>query len=59
MDWILVIYIYAGTFASGDSVALHTIPGWSSEQSCKEAGEKFSPLVKGTTKEVKFICLQK
>jgi hypothetical protein len=59
MDWILVILIYAGTFARGDSVAIHTIPGWSSEQSCKYSGEKLGPLVKGTSKEIRFICLPK
>ena len=57
MEWVLVIYIYAGYWAKGDSVALTTVP-MISEAACHVAGEKLSPLVEGSAKEVRFVCVR-
>ena len=59
MSWILVMYIYAGVWAKGDSVAMNTIEGFSSIATCQAAGEKFKPLVNSTSKESRFVCLEK
>lgn len=56
MEWVLVIYIYAGMWAKGDSVAITTVP-MTSESACQTAGEKLAPLVDGSSKEVRFVCL--
>lgn len=57
MSWMLVIYIYAGVWAKGDSVALQTVP-MATEKACRDAGEQLSPLVSGSTKEVRYVCLK-
>ena len=54
--WTLLIYIYAGALAKGDSVAMQTITGWKTEQSCKQAGEQAKQLVRGSAKELRYSC---
>jgi hypothetical protein len=58
MSWTLVIYIYAGMLAQGDSVTLMHIPGFKTEQSCTAAGNASKPLVKGSAKDLRFICIR-
>jgi hypothetical protein len=58
MSWTLVIYIYAGMLAQGDSVALTHIQGFKTEQSCASAGNATKPLVKGSAKELRFVCIK-
>lgn len=55
--WTLVLYIYAGVMARGDSVTLLSVPNFQTEQACKEAGDKSRPLVAGSFKELRFVCL--
>ncbi len=57
--WTLVIFIYAGTFAKGDSVALLEVPNFVTENACVKAAEKVKPFVSGTAKELKYVCLKK
>ena len=57
MEWILLIYVYAGMLAKGDSVAIATIERFSTEQSCEEAARGLPRLVKGTAKEVLHLCI--
>lgn len=57
MEYVLILYIYAGTFAQGDSVALTHIP-MSTEQACKAAGEASNGLVRATTKNVRYVCVK-
>jgi hypothetical protein len=59
MNWILVIYIYAGVLANGDSVAITTIPTFSTKQDCNQAGKEASNLVSGSSKVYRFVCLSK
>lgn len=54
--WVLLIYIYAGPLADGDSVAMQSVGGWMTEKSCNKAGEQAEALVNGSTKELRFIC---
>lgn len=56
MEYLLVLYIYAGLLAKGDSVAITTIT-FGSETECRNAGEAAAPLVKGSSKEIRYICL--
>lgn len=58
MTWTLVIYIYAGMLAQGDSVALTHIQGFKTEAQCEAAGAGVKPLVKGSTKEVRHVCIK-
>lgn len=57
MEWMLVIYVYAGVWAKGDSVTMTTVP-MASEEICNAAGERLPVLVEGTAKEVRFVCLR-
>jgi len=56
--FILIIYIFAGPFAKGDSVALTSVPGFSTEAACKSAGFKASSFVVGSAKEYRFECVK-
>ena len=58
MSWTLVLYIYAGVLAKGDSVTLLSVPGFKSEQHCAAAGSASKPLVGGSAKELRFVCLR-
>lgn len=59
MTWTLIVFIYAGMLARGDSVALLSLPNWSSEAACTKAGNALKPLVQGTAKELAFVCVSK
>jgi hypothetical protein len=59
MTWILVIYIYAGALANGDSVTLQKIDSFSTKEMCVEAGKEAQILVQGSTKVYRFICLKR
>lgn len=59
MEWILLILIYAGPIARGDSVALENVQGFATKQQCEAAGKELDPLVKGSTKNIRFVCLQR
>jgi len=56
--FILVIYIYAGLLAKGDSVAIVSVPGFTSEAACNEAGKNTEKFVAGSTKEHRFVCVK-
>jgi hypothetical protein len=58
-EWILVMYIYAGILAKGDSVTMFAVPGYTSEKACMEAGPLAKPLVSGSAKDYRFVCLPK
>lgn len=59
MTYILVLYIYAGILAKGDSVTLTNVDGFASQQACMAAGKASEKLVEGSAKEVRFVCLKK
>lgn len=53
----LVIYIYAGMLAKGDSVAMVSIPQ-PTLQACQEAGKQSERLVSGSAKDLRFVCIK-
>ena len=57
MTWVLVLYIYAGALAKGDSVTLFAIPGFKTEAACTQAAVRSRPLVGGSLKEIRHVCL--
>ena len=58
-EWILVVFVYAGAFAKGDSVALTTIPGFPTQVECQTAGRFIQPMDEGTSKNIKFVCVKR
>lgn len=57
MSWVLVIYIYAGPLAKGDSVTLATIP-MATQATCAKAAEEASTLTVNSTKLTRTVCLK-
>jgi len=57
MEWILVLYIYAGPFAKGDSVTLATIP-MQNQEVCEIAGKEAEVLTINTTKITRHVCVK-
>lgn len=58
MHWVLILFIHASTLSKDDSVALTTIPGFTTEDSCIEAGKTANDLTAWTLKQEKFVCIQ-
>ena len=56
--WTLIIYIYAGVFARGDSVTLLSVNGFNSQQTCEVAAMKASGLPANSTKEFRYVCVE-
>jgi hypothetical protein len=53
MQWILILYIYAGY-----SPSLTNVPGFATEQECVAAGEVGKHMVgSGMTTTSKFVCV--
>jgi hypothetical protein len=59
MTYILVMYIYAGMLAKGDSVTLVNAGEYTSIDACNAAGMSGNELVKGSAKEYRYLCLKK
>jgi len=57
VSFVLVMYVYAGMFAKGDSVAMLAIPMPSMEV-CQREGAKGKGLTGGSAKEYRFVCLK-
>ena len=57
MDWVLIIYIYVGPWSQKDSVTVTPVP-MATEQLCRQAAKDAEPLVKGTAKEIRTVCLR-
>lgn len=56
--FVLVIFIYAGTLAQGDNVAVTPIYGFRTQQECEAAGRASEKLVTATQKSLRFVCLR-
>ena len=56
--WTLILYIYAGALAKGDSVTLTNVPGFRTEEICQTAGRASKTLVRDSYKDVRFICVR-
>lgn len=57
MEWVLILYIYAGVWAKSDSVAITTIP-MASQEACERAAVNTEGLVKQTAKELRHVCVR-
>lgn len=58
ITWVLIIWIHAGVLADGNSMALTSIPGFSSEAQCMQAGQKAVTLTARTVKNAQIVCVQ-
>lgn len=58
MIWALILFAHAGTMSSTDSMALTTVPGFATQQQCVAAGETSKKMALGTTKVIKYTCVE-
>lgn len=55
-EWVLVIFIWAGPMAKGDSVSMLSVPV-ASKHACEREGASAEALVRRTAKEYRYVCL--
>jgi len=58
MHYILIIFIYAGPLANGDSVAIESVPNFTTKASCVKAAEQLKTFTNGTAKVYKYACVE-
>jgi hypothetical protein len=59
MEYVLVIFMYAGMLSSSDSVAINNISGFQTKQLCEVAGkEAVREFQNSGFKSGKFVCLK-
>lgn len=58
MTWILIIAMHVGVLGSGNSNAITSVPGFKTKQSCESAAAAVKPLMDGTVKEIRTVCVE-
>lgn len=58
ITWILIIFAHVGPLSDGNSVALESVPGFSSTVECTDAGNAAQELAKKTTKIINYVCVR-
>jgi hypothetical protein len=58
MIWTLILFAHAGIMSDKDSMALTNVTGFTSQQECVAAGDQAKRMASGTTKVIKFTCVQ-
>lgn len=59
MEYVLVIFMYAGLLSSSDSVAMNNIAGFQTKELCEEAGKHSVKEFKNFGfKSGKFVCVR-
>lgn len=56
--WVLILFVHAGPFSGGDSVALTNVSGFTSKLACEAAGKEALRLSAGTVKEARYACVE-
>ena len=58
MLWTLILFAHVGMLSDKDSMALTSVPGFRTQQECVTAGKAAEKMAAGTTKVMKFICVE-
>jgi len=56
--WILILFAHVGPLGQGNSNALTTAE-YSTEATCKAAGDVARKMAQGTVKEINYVCTKK
>ncbi len=56
--YVLILFAHVGIMGDGNSNAI-TTQEFSDSTSCAAAGKAAQALVKGTVKEISFVCVKK
>lgn len=57
ITWVLILFAHVGAMGNGNSNALTNVPGFTSLQQCRTAGDAAQHLADGTTKEIRYTCV--
>lgn len=59
MEYVLVIFMYAGLLSNSDSVSMNNVSGFVNEELCKKAGKQAVKEFKNFGfKSGKFVCIR-
>lgn len=58
MIWTLILFAHVGMMSDKDSMALTNVTGFTTQQQCVDAGEQSKRMATGTTKVIKYTCVQ-
>ncbi len=58
MLWTLVLFAHVGMMSDKDSMALTSVSGFRTQPECVTAGKAAEKMAAGTTKVMKFICVE-
>ena len=58
MLWTLILFAHVGMMSDKDSMALTSVPGFRTQQECAAAGKAAEKMAAGTTKVMKFTCVE-
>ena len=58
MLWTLILFSHVGMMSDKDSMALTSVPGFRTQQECAAAGKAAEKMTFGTTKVMKFTCVE-
>ena len=56
--WTLILFAYAGALSNSDSMAFTNVTGFKNQVSCQAAGEQAKKMYVGTTKVIRYTCVQ-
>ncbi len=58
MIWVLILFAHAGAMSNSDSMSLTNVPGFKTQAACQAAGEQAKKMQYGTTKVLKYTCVE-
>ena len=58
MLWTLILFAHVGMLSDKDSMALTSVPEFRTQPECVTAGKAAEKMAAGTTKVMKFICVE-
>jgi hypothetical protein len=58
MLWTLILFAHVGMMSDKDSMALTNVTGFRTQAECRTAGEEAKKMASGTTKVMKYTCVE-
>lgn len=59
MEYVLIIFMYAGVLSKSDSVAMNNVSGFQTKELCEEAGTKTVKEFRNLGfKSGKYVCVR-
>lgn len=59
ISFVLILFAHVGPMGDGNSNALTTQDGFSSQKACIAAGQAAKSMAQGTVKSIEFVCVSK